>query len=101
MNGQDNVIVCENMDENGLPLRTRRLIMRRILPEDQTALYEIYGDEENARFQFFPAWTMDQVSYFIETQATVMLGDPGLPFSLIAVDVESSRVVGDVCLTIM
>lgn len=86
--------------DNGLPLTTERLTLRRMAPADANALFAIYGNEENARYEFGAAWTMEQVGDLIYSQSDVFLGDPGVPFFLVAIESESDSLIGAVELTI-
>ena len=47
-----------------LPITTERLSLRRLQPNDAAALFAIYGNEDNARFEFRPAWSAEQVDDF-------------------------------------
>jgi RimJ/RimL family protein N-acetyltransferase len=85
---------------DGLPLQTRRLLVRRVNHNDGLALLDIYGNEENARYEFSPPWTADQVEELIQSQADIRLGDPGVPFVLAAVELDSDLLVGAIQLTI-
>ncbi|TVQ00093.1 MAG: N-acetyltransferase [Planctomycetaceae bacterium] len=79
---------------DGLPLQTRRLNLRRMNHNDGQALLDIYGNEENARYEFSPPWTADQVEELIQSQADIRLGDPGVPFVLVAIELASDQLVG-------
>lgn len=85
---------------DGLPLSTGRLTLRRLRPDDSEALLTIYGNEVNARFEFWSAWSTEQVDDLISSQFGVRLGDPGVPFVLAAIEDESDALVGAVQLTI-
>ena len=49
----------------------------------------IYGNEDHARYEFSPAWTVEQVEDLIYSQSDVFLGDPGVPFVFAAVDTRN------------
>jgi len=84
--------------DDGLPITTERLTLRRLQPNDTAALLAIYGNEDNARFEFWPAWSAQQVDDLIYSQADIYLGDPGLPFVLAAT--ETNNLIGAVQITI-
>ena len=86
--------------DDGLPLSTERLTLRRILHSDAAALLDVYGNEDNARFEFWPAWSSEQVDDFIISQSDVYLGDPGVPFVLCAIETETNALIGTVEITI-
>ncbi len=86
--------------DNGLPLTTARLRLRRLLQTDSHALFAIYGNEENARFELGPAWSVEQVDHLIASQSDVYIGDPGVPIVLAVVEIASGVLVGAIQLTI-
>lgn len=86
--------------EDSLPLVTERLLLRRLSHTDAAALLAIYGNEENARYEFSGAWSPEQVDDLIRSQSNVDLGDPGVPYFLAAVEQQTGAVVGSVQLTI-
>ncbi|QDS95119.1 Spermidine N(1)-acetyltransferase [Roseimaritima multifibrata] len=83
-----------------LPITTERLSLRRLQPNDTAALLAVYGNEDNARFEFSPAWSAEQVNDLIYSQSDVYLGDPGVPFTLAAIENASEALVGSVQITI-
>jgi len=83
-----------------LPLKTQRLMLRRLLPVDADDLLAIYGNPDNARYEFWQAWTAEQVEELIYSQAEVFLGDPGVPFILGVIEPDSGALIGAVHLTI-
>lgn len=83
-----------------VPFSTERLVLRRVEHTDFAALYEIYGNEQNSRFQFGPSWSPEQVEEFIVSQSNIYLGDPGVPFVLAATEKLSESLAGAVELTI-
>lgn len=85
---------------NGLPITTPRMILRRVLPEDADALLEIYSNEANMKYEFGDPWSADQVAEFIYSQSTIRVGDPGVPFTLVAADSATGSVMGSVQITI-
>lgn len=86
--------------DDGLPLSTERLMLRRLQHVDADALFAVYGNEDNARFEFWPAWSTEQVEDLIISQSDVYLGDPGVPFVLGAIETEKNTLIGTVELTI-
>jgi len=50
-----------------LPIRTDRLTLRRIEPSDGQALLEIYGNDANARYEYYGPKTQDQIVLMIES----------------------------------
>ena len=84
--------------DDGLPITTERLTLRRLQPTDSAALLAIYGNEDNARFEFWPPWSVEQVDDLIYSQADIYLGDPGVPFVLAAT--KTDNLIGSVQLTI-
>ncbi len=83
-----------------LPLKTNRLRLRRVLPSDGRALYEIFGNEENSRFEFHGPWGEEQIVGYIESQAEIRLGDPGVALGLASTLIETDELIGMVDLTI-
>ncbi len=87
------------MDDD-LPILTERLTLRRLYHTDAIALFEIFGNEDNARYEFGDAWSPEQIDDLILSQSDVYLGDPGVPFFLAAVETETASLIGAVQLTI-
>lgn len=85
---------------DGLPIATGRIVLRRIDPTDAAALFEVYGNEGNARYEFGEAWSREQIDDLILAQADVCLGDPGVPFVLAVIETQGGALVGAVQLTI-
>ena len=88
------------MTNSRLPLATERLLLRRLEIGDADALFAIYGNEANARYEFFPAWTTDQIFDLIYSQSDVHLGDPGVPFFLAAIAKGTGELIGSIQFTI-
>ena len=88
-------------DRYNLPVETARLFLRRVQPGDERALFEIYGDQDNAEFEFFSAWTFDQTCDLVQTQCFVSPGDPGVAFFLAAIERASQVLIGSVQVTIL
>ena len=86
--------------DDGLPLSTERLTLRRLQHSDAAALLAVYGNEDNAHFEFWPAWSTEQIDDLIISQSDVYLGDPGVPFVLGAIETETNSFIGTVELTI-
>lgn len=86
--------------ESSLPLRTERLLIRRVLPSDVQDVFQIYGNQESARYQLQGPWSVEQVDQMIRAQAAIELGAPGVPLILAAQDNDTARVAGTVELTI-
>ncbi len=86
--------------DNGLPLSTERLILRRLVHADLNPLFGIYGNEDNARFEFWPPWSLEQVDDLISSQSEVYIGDPGVPIVLAVVEIASGVLMGAIQLTI-
>ena len=86
--------------DDGLPLTTERLVLRRVARGDARDLSAIYGNRINAQFEFWPAWSTDRVNELIQLQKTVLVGDPGVPLVLVAVEQDSNQLIGAVELTI-
>jgi len=83
-----------------LPLKCDELTLRRVTERDYSDLYDYYTHPEVARFQFWEPFTDEQVAQLIESQATLMPGDPGVPFTIVVVLDAESCVIGDCSLTI-
>lgn len=87
--------------DDGLPLTTQRLSLRRLLRNDLNPLFTIYGNDDNARFEFWPAWSLEQVDDLITSQSEVYIGEPGVPLVLAVVEIASNSLVGAIQLTII
>lgn len=81
-----------------LPLNVGGMIIRRVRSNDLRDLSEYLSDPEVARYQFWEAYSAEQVAGLIECQAAVRIGDPGVALVL-AVELDR-RVIGDCQLTI-
>ena len=86
--------------DDGLPIATGRMILRRLDRGDAVSLCDVYGNEGNARFEFGEAWSREQIDELILSQSDVYLGDPGVPFVLAAIETQSDVLIGAVQLTI-
>ncbi|MBD3673028.1 MAG: GNAT family N-acetyltransferase [Planctomycetaceae bacterium] len=87
-------------NDDGLPIEVDDLMLRRLEYSDATDLFEIYSNPDVARYQFFTPWTMEQVEQFVYSQSDVFVGDPGVPFVLVAVLLAEKKVIGDCQITI-
>ncbi len=85
---------------NGLPLTTERLALRRLEHSDSVAMLAVYGDVDNARFEFGSAWTPEQIEDLIVSQTDVYLGDLGVPIVLAAIESKTGLLIGAVQITI-
>jgi len=86
--------------DDGLPLVTERLTLRRLEHSDAAALLMVYGDENNARFEFGSAWAPEQIEDLIVSQSDVCFGDPGISFVLAAIETETGALIGAIQITI-
>ncbi|MBI1246574.1 GNAT family N-acetyltransferase [bacterium] len=92
----------ESLDEETmLPLRTERTLLRRINVEDAGDLFEIYGDEEDSRYDPNGTLTAEEVEYLIYSQSEIYIGAPGVPYLLAIEEIESGRVIGTINITIL
>lgn len=78
-----------------LELRSPRLCLRRLRPDDAAALAGYRGLPEVARFQSWESFGPDDAARLIAGQAAVRPGTPGTWLQLAAVRVDSGEVVGD------
>lgn len=76
-------------------LRSPRLTVRRLRPDDAAALAGYRGLPEVARFQSWESFGPDDAARLIADQAAVVPDTPGTWLQLAAVLVESGEVVGD------
>jgi RimJ/RimL family protein N-acetyltransferase len=83
-----------------LPIEIDELILRRVVYDDRADLIEYYGDPEVSKFQFWEAWSLEQIDQLIAQQLEIRIGDPGVPLILVAVLTSEAKVIGDCQLTI-
>jgi RimJ/RimL family protein N-acetyltransferase len=83
-----------------LPIELDELILRRVEYDDEADLFEYYGDPEVARFQFWIPRTIEQIDQIVAQQLETRLGDPGVPYMMVAVLKADGKVIGDCQLTI-
>lgn len=81
-----------------LPLTVDGLVVRRVDPNDFDDVLEYCSDPEVARYQIWPPYTPDQVAEFIDAQADMPVGGPGM--SLLLVVELDGKVIGDCQLTV-
>lgn len=78
-------------------LRTRRLVLRPLVPRDAAALSAYRSDPEVARFQSWEApFPLESAEAFIAGLADAHLDTPGEWFQLAVVDAGSGSLLGDV-----
>jgi RimJ/RimL family protein N-acetyltransferase len=78
-----------------LELRSLRLCLRRLLPEDAPSLVAYRSLPEVARFQDWESFGPDDAARLIASQAAVIPDTPGAWLQLALVLLESGEVVGD------
>ncbi|TWT51464.1 Spermidine N(1)-acetyltransferase [Rubripirellula amarantea] len=86
--------------DDGLPLQSPRVTLRRLTSDDSLPLLAIYGNPQTAKFEFWPEWSEGQVADLILSQSDIYLGDPGVPFVLASVDRNSGVLIGSIQLTL-
>lgn len=78
-----------------LELRSPRLALRRLRPDDAAALAGYRGLPEVARFQSWETFGPDDAARMIADQAAVIPDTPGTWLQLAATLAESGEVIGD------
>lgn len=77
------------------PLRTPRLILRRLVPSDAPALAAYRNDPRVARYQSWTEYSPQRAISLIESQASVVPGTPGAWMQLGIVTADSGELIGD------
>lgn len=77
------------------PLSTARLILRRLQPDDATALQRYRARPDVARYQSWETYTMANASTMIAAMAEAEPGVAGTWFQLAIVEQTSGALVGD------
>ena len=78
-----------------LELRSSRLCLRRLRPEDAAAIAGYRSLPEVARFQSWDSFGLADAVALIDAQAVVVPDTPGTWLQLALVSVESAAVIGD------
>ncbi|MBL8948486.1 MAG: GNAT family N-acetyltransferase [Myxococcales bacterium] len=79
-----------------LSLRTRRLVLRPLLPGDAPALVAYRDLPEVARYQSWTSFDLDTATRFVARQADVIPDTPGSWLQLAVVLAATDEIVGDV-----
>jgi RimJ/RimL family protein N-acetyltransferase len=78
-----------------LELRSSRLCLRRLRPEDATAICAYRALSEVARFQSWESFGLSDAERLIAEQAAILPDTPGTWLQLAVVTIESAAVIGD------
>lgn len=78
-----------------LELRSARLCLRRLRPEDAAAIVEYRSLPEVARFQSWDSFGPAQASELIDSQASIVPDTPSTWLQLVLISLESAQVIGD------
>jgi RimJ/RimL family protein N-acetyltransferase len=89
----------EERPETRLPFRVDELLIRRISSFDHHDLGEYLCDPEVARYQFWGAYSPEQVEAYTHSQAELEIGEPGT--ALVLGTELSGKLIGDCQLTIL
>ena len=81
-----------------LPVFVDDFVLRRIGPTDVHDLLEYWSDPQVVQYQFWGPLTCENIVALIDSQRSVMAGDPGVAFVL-AVELDH-KVIGDCQLTV-
>ena len=102
-NCTESLIVPDDGSEVGkqipLPIKTSRLILRRLASHDWRDLLELTSDEEFLRYQDGVPLDEDRVLHWLESDAHVKLTTPDQPFFLGLEVQEGGKLIGYVHLT--
>src|SRR5436305_1237762 len=82
-------------DNEALELRSPRLCLRRLCPEDGPSVVGYRSLPEVARFQSWESFGPDDAARLITGQTGVMPDSPGMWLQLAIVLLKSGKVVGD------
>ncbi|QEG01430.1 hypothetical protein Mal15_55060 [Stieleria maiorica] len=75
------------------------MLIRRLVQGDRDGLFAIYGDAENARYNFYRPWTIEQIESHIDAQSQIDVDSPGIAVMLAAFLQDSDELVGCIELT--
>jgi len=102
-NCTESVIVPDDGSEVGkqipVPIKTPRLILRRLTPHDWKDLLELMSDEEFFLYQDGVPLDEDQVLHWLESDAHVKLTTPEQPFCLGLQVQDGGKLIGYLSLT--
>ncbi|MCU0878308.1 MAG: GNAT family N-acetyltransferase [Pirellulaceae bacterium] len=83
-----------------LPIEVGPLLIRRTALEDHSDLVEMFSQSEVREYDPLNTLTADNIAWMLEQQATIRIGDQGLPMRFAIVMRRDWKVIGDCVLTI-
>jgi RimJ/RimL family protein N-acetyltransferase len=77
-----------------IPIKTRRMLLRRLVPSDSNDLLEIVGDEELIRYHDWYAYDEEQVQDWLRRDGNKLLFERGHDFCLALQLLDQPKVIG-------